>query len=100
MSGEPPRSEREMSSKPRPRKERMRSLPTRPGTTIHYVNPDTVVVVEQKAGTGGGGAELKPKIRVCKCLQTQFICTKEGDITVCREQCIFWQCEDIEGGLA
>ena len=83
----------------RPRRSRMRSLPTTPGTTIHYINPDTVVVVEQKAGTGGG-AELKPKIRVCKCLQTQFICTKEGDITVCREQCIFWQCEDIEGGLS
>ena len=79
----------------RPRKERMRSLPTTPGTTIHYVNPDTIVVVEQKAGTGGGAGE-RPKIKVCTCSKTDFVCTNEGGITVCREQCTQWDCTIVE----
>ena len=83
----------------KPRRERIRSLPAKPGTTIHYVNPDLVVVVEQKAG-GAGGAGAKPKVKVCKCISSQFICTTDANgLTTCREQCSGWECTIIEGGI-
>lgn len=79
----------------KPRKQRVRSLPAKPGTTIHFVNPDLAVVVEQKAGQAG-----KAKVKVCKCISTQFICTTDADgLTTCREQCNGWECTIVEGGL-
>jgi hypothetical protein len=85
----------------RPRKQRMRSLPAKPGTTIRFINPTLAILVERKARRRGekpkAGGE-QPKIRVCKCLQTDFVCAKEGDVMVCREQCKSWECEDVEVG--
>jgi hypothetical protein len=80
-----------------PRKRRMRSLPAKPGTTIHFVNPDLVVVVEEPAGGAGGN---KPaKIRVCKCTKTAFECHTVGDVTTCREECVQWECTEVSGGF-
>ena len=77
-----------------PRKERVRSLPAKPGTAIHFVSPDLAVVVEQKAGTN------RPKVKVCKCIATQFKCTTDADgLTTCREECVGWECTIVEGGI-
>jgi hypothetical protein len=84
-----------------PRKRRMRSLPAKPGTTIHFVNPDLVIVVEQQAGGAGGAGGNKPaKIRVCKCTKTGFKCYTVDEVTTCREECVQWECTEVSGGLA
>jgi hypothetical protein len=83
-----------------PRKLRMRSLPAKPGTTIHFVNPDLVVVVEQQGGGAGGAGGDKPaKIRVCKCTKTAFTCHTVDNVTTCREECVQWECREVSGGL-
>jgi hypothetical protein len=77
-----------------PRREQITSLPTEPGTAIHFISPDLAVVVEQQAGTGA-----RPKVRVCKCIRTEFKCTTDANnVTTCREECTGWECTTIEGG--
>ena len=80
----------------KPRRERIRSLRAKPGTTIHYVNPDLVVVVEQKAG----GAGAKPKVKVCKCIsESVHMYHRRQWPNDLQEQCSGWECTIIEGGI-
>jgi len=81
-----------------PRKRRMRSLPDKPGTTIHFVSSDVAVVLEQKAG-GAGGGQAPAKVLVCKCTKTGFKCSTDDGLTICREECIQWECTEVSGGL-
>ena len=77
-----------------PRTRRTKALPDEPGTTIH-LSPGLVVVVADKPADGGGGTG-RPKIIVCKCAQTAYKChqTPDGN-TVCKEECVAWDCTDM-----
>jgi hypothetical protein len=79
-----------------PRTRRVRALPEKPGTTVHYIDPGTVVVVSRRAGGGAGGAGgLGATIDVCKCVKTEFKCTTTNGHTTCKEQCVEWDCQEI-----
>jgi hypothetical protein len=73
----------------------MRALPQAPGTTVHFVDPNTAVVVSRRAGGGGGAGGLGATIDVCKCVKTEFKCTTSNGHTICKEQCFEWECTEV-----
>lgn len=78
-----------------PRSRRVKTLPSGPGTTIHYEGDKLAVVVFNK-NSGGGGIE-RPTITVCKCTATRYECTTtEAGNTICKEVCTAWECQDIK----
>jgi hypothetical protein len=80
------------------RKRRVKSLPNKPGTDIHFVNPDLAVVVQRQTGGGAGGG-AGATIDVCKCTKTEFKCTTTASGTICKEQCVEWECTTLPGGM-
>ena len=83
----------------KPRKRRVKSLPDKPGTNIHFVNPDLAIVVQMQGGSGGGGG-AGATIDVCKCTKTEFICKQTSTGTRCQEECVEWECTTLPGGMA
>jgi hypothetical protein len=79
-------------------KRRVESLPNEPGTDVHFVGPDLAIVVQRQAGGGGGGG-AGATIDVCKCVKTAFKCTTTGSTTMCKEECVEWDCQTLPGGV-
>jgi hypothetical protein len=83
-----------------PKKRMVKTLTAKPGTTVHYATPNLAVVVSRRAGGGGGGG-LGATIDVCRCTKTQFKCsTTSAGYTVCKEECIEWECTTVQTALA
>ncbi len=81
-----------------PRSRRVKTLPSGPGTTIHYEGENLAVVVFNKK-PGGGGIE-RPTITVCKCTKTRYECSRgESGNTICKEVCTEWDCQEIKAAL-
>jgi len=78
----------------KPRTRRIKTLPEKAGTTVHYIDPGLVVVVSRRAGGGGAGG-LGATIDVCKCVKTAFKCTTTGGHTICKEECTEWECKEV-----
>lgn len=81
-----------------PKRRKVLTLTAKKGTTVHYINPGLAVVVTRRRGGGiGGVGRLNATIDVCRCTKTAFNCTtdKETGNTVCKEECVAWDCETV-----
>lgn len=78
------------------RRRRLKELPLKAGTTVVFIDPKVAVLLSKRQGGGGAGG-LGATIRICKCVKTEFRCSKaESGLMICREECASWECEDIE----
>jgi hypothetical protein len=77
-----------------PRTRRVKALPTKPGTTIYYADPNLAVV--SRPAKGGAGGIDRPTIDICKCTKTEYKCTTgANNNTICKEVCVEWECTTL-----
>jgi hypothetical protein len=77
-----------------PKARRVKTLPTKPGTTFYYASPDLVVV--SRLARGGAGGIDRPTIDICKCTKTEYKCTTgANNNTICKEVCVEWECTTV-----